>query len=97
MIFPGKQLPKKKKKPLSKLEKEHDDESAPQDSTPSEHQDTHDDVDKEKTIRKSTRTAVVVRQAERDAIRAALQATMKVQNKSFQSFMLQKKCLIIIY
>ncbi|KAJ0078599.1 hypothetical protein Patl1_24386 [Pistacia atlantica] len=31
----------------------------------------------ERTVRKSTRTAVIVRQAERDAIRAALQATMK--------------------
>ncbi|GAA0161486.1 DNA-binding transcription factor [Lithospermum erythrorhizon] len=79
LIFPGKQLPKKKnkKKSLSKLEKEHDDESAPQDSTPSEHHDTHDDTEKEKIVRKSTRTAVVVRQAERDANRAALQATMK--------------------
>ncbi|KAG9135922.1 hypothetical protein Leryth_002620 [Lithospermum erythrorhizon] len=79
LIFPGKQLPKKKnkKKSLSKSEKEHDDESAPQDSTPSEHHDTHDDTEKEKIVRKSTRTAVVVRQAERDANRAALQATMK--------------------
>lgn len=37
----------------------------------------------ERTVRKSTRTSVIVRQAERDAIRAALQATMKVNSLHF--------------
>lgn len=36
------------------------------------------DVEGERTIRKSTRTAVIVRQAERDALRAALQSSIKV-------------------
>ena len=43
-----------------------------------DHQDAPDDVEGERIVRKSTRTSVIVRQAERDAIRAALQATMKV-------------------
>lgn len=40
--------------------------------------DAPDDIEEERIVRKSTRTSVIVRQAERDAIRAALQATMKV-------------------
>lgn len=75
LIFPGKTLAKKKtkKKDLSKLEAD------PKDEKPAsrEHHDVHDDNEGERTIRKSTRTSVIVRQAERDAIRAALQATMK--------------------
>lgn len=42
------------------------------------HHDAADDTEGERTVRKSTRTSVIVRQAERDAIHAALQATMKV-------------------
>lgn len=79
LIFPGKQLPKRKeKKVLSKLGKDSLDEKAPEKSTLSEHHDTpDDDIEVERIVRKSTRTSVIVRQAERDAIRAALQATMK--------------------
>lgn len=44
-----------------------------------EHNDVPNDAEAEKIIRKSTRTSVIIRQAERDAIRAALQATMKVR------------------
>jgi len=74
-VFPGKTLAvkKKKKKVLSKLEgspkeEEHSGKAA----------EEQQDENGERMIRKSTRTSVIVRQAERDAIRAALQATMKV-------------------
>ncbi|XP_009771926.1 SWR1 complex subunit 2 [Nicotiana tabacum] len=82
LIFPGKPSAKKKKKKknLTKSEKatqENEKAPDPDPSTPSEHHDTHDDIEEERTIRKSTRTAVIVKQAEREAIRAALQATMK--------------------
>lgn len=63
---------------LSKSGSAPKDENTPEQSTPSEHHDVPDDAEAEKIIRKSTRTAVIIRQAERDAIRAALQATMKV-------------------
>ncbi|XP_028800429.1 SWR1 complex subunit 2 isoform X2 [Neltuma alba] len=77
LIFPGKRLPKKKKKKvLSKLETATDDDKPAEQSTAEEHHDVPDDGG-ERMIRKSTRTSVIVRQAERDAIRAALQATMK--------------------
>ncbi|CAI9759856.1 unnamed protein product [Fraxinus pennsylvanica] len=79
LIFPGKpSTKKKKKKVLSKLETSPQDDKTLEQSTPSEHHDVHDDVEAERIIRKSTRTAVIVRQAERDAICAALQAMMKV-------------------
>lgn len=80
LIFPGKAASKtkNKKKTVSKVEKVPQDEKAPEQSTPSEqHHDAPDDVEVEKVIRKSTRTSVIVKQAERDAIRAALQATIK--------------------
>lgn len=81
LIFPGKTSSKTKikKKTPSKVEKAPQDEKSPEQSTPSEqhHHDAPDDVEAEKVIRKSTRTAVIVKQAERDAIRAALQATIK--------------------
>ncbi|KAL2549113.1 SWR1 complex subunit 2 [Forsythia ovata] len=79
LIFPGKPSTKKKKKKkvLSKFETSPQDDKTLEQSTPSEHHDVPDDVEGERIIRKSTRTAVIVRQAERDAIRAALQATMK--------------------
>eukprot|EP01018_Ginkgo_biloba_P038064 Gb_36856 [translate_table: standard] len=41
------------------------------------HQETAADPEGERTVRKSTRTAVIVRQAERDALRAALQSSIK--------------------
>lgn len=73
-------MPKrKKKKVISKLGKDSQDEKVLEQSTQSAHHDTpDDDVEAERIVRKSTRTSVIVRQAERDAIRAALQATMKV-------------------
>lgn len=80
LIYPGKPSAKKKKKKknLTKSEKEpQENEAATDPSTPSEHHDAHDDTEAERTIRKSTRTAVIVKQAEREAIRAALQATTK--------------------
>ncbi|KAM7494437.1 hypothetical protein LguiB_029046 [Lonicera macranthoides] len=75
LIYPGKPLSKKqkKKKVVSKF-----DEKTPEHSTLLPENDTaDDDVEVERIVRKSTRTSVIVRQAERDAIRAALQATMK--------------------
>ncbi|CAL5344368.1 unnamed protein product [Camellia sinensis] len=79
LIFPGKQLPKKptKKKVLSNLGKAPQDDETAEQSTLPEHHDAPDDVEVERIVRKSTRTSVTVRQAERDAIHAALQATMK--------------------
>lgn len=91
-MYPGKQLPKKKKKVLSKLEESLKDEKtddskivdtpdedklSEQATTPDNNEDA-DEGEGEKSVRKSTRTAVIVRQAEREAIRAAMQATMKV-------------------
>lgn len=81
LIYPGKAPPKKKQKKtkvLSKSESAPKDEKTPEESTRSEHHDVPDDAEAEKVVRKSTRTSVIIRQAERDAIRAALQATMKV-------------------
>lgn len=82
LIFPGKLATKKKKskKVLSKLEKVPKDDKLlnTNESNLSEHQDNTDDLEGERIVRKSTRTLVIVRQAERDAIRAALQASMKV-------------------
>ncbi|KAL8129512.1 hypothetical protein V2J09_018667 [Rumex salicifolius] len=78
LVYPGKHsLKKKKKKNLSKIEKDIEAEKPSELPTPSEPTHTPDDVEEERIVRKSTRTSVVVRQAERDAIRAALQATMK--------------------
>lgn len=80
LSFPGKQLPKKKKKKVvSEPDSSNEEETNPEQSksTPQEDNDAPDDTEVEKTTRKSTRTSVIVRQAERDAIRAALQATMK--------------------
>ena len=87
LIFPGKTLAKRKtkKKDLSKLEADPNDEKPAQKSGSREHHDGPDDNEGERTIRKSTRTSVIVRQAERDAIRAALQATMKVSCLSYYS------------
>ncbi|XP_040955802.1 SWR1 complex subunit 2 isoform X3 [Gossypium hirsutum] len=80
LIFPGKPSMKKmkKKKVLSNLDGESKDENLTQKTSSTQHHDAPDDAEGERIIRKSTRTSVIVRQAERDAIRAALQATMKV-------------------
>ncbi|XP_010687672.2 SWR1 complex subunit 2 isoform X1 [Beta vulgaris subsp. vulgaris] len=92
LTYPGKPVTKKKKKDLSKLEKSlkdemekdvsknvetPDEEKLSEQPTTPDHQEEGDEVEGEKSVRKSTRTAVIVRQAEREAIRAALQATMK--------------------
>lgn len=79
LIFPGKPVTKKKKKKkiLSKLDSPDKDVKSTEQSILPENHDAPNDAEGERIIRKSTRTAVVVRQAERDAIRAALQATMK--------------------
>ncbi|GER51194.1 vacuolar protein sorting protein 72 [Striga asiatica] len=80
LIFPGKPSAKKKKKKkdtaISKSESVPKDEKSVDQLSPEHHDDTND-AEAEKTVRKSTRTSVIIRQAERDAIRAALQATMK--------------------
>ncbi|KAL3834024.1 hypothetical protein ACJIZ3_008760 [Penstemon smallii] len=83
LILPGKPTTKKKSKSkvISKLGVAPKNEKTPEQSTPSEHHDVPDDVESEKIVRKSTRTSVVIRQAERDAIRAAVQATMKPMKK----------------
>ena len=75
-MFPGKTLRKtnaKKKKVIPKLE---DDTKADKPSA-STQADVPDELETEKTIRKSTRTSVIVRQAEREAIRAEKEATVK--------------------
>ncbi|KAH9623390.1 hypothetical protein KSS87_021931 [Heliosperma pusillum] len=92
LIYTGKPAPKKKRKDLSKLEESlrdemmidvsksddaGDDEKLSEQVTTPDHAEDTDEVEGEKTVRKSTRTAVIVRQAEREAIRAALQATTK--------------------
>lgn len=81
LIFPGKSGNKKKdKKVLTTVNRISKDVDSP-DRSPSvqpEQQDVPDDGT-ERVVRKSTRTLVIVRQAEREAIRAALQATMKVR------------------
>lgn len=71
---------KKNKKVISKLEKILKDDKPLdiKESNVAEHQGNTDDLEGERTVRKSTRTLVIVRQAERDAIKAALQASMKV-------------------
>lgn len=78
LSYPGKTLAKKKKKKvLSNLERVTKDEKTSPESTVPENNEVPDDLEVERIVRKSTRTSVIVRQAERDAIRAALQATMK--------------------
>lgn len=79
-MYPGKTLKtkKKKKKVLLELENAPDDEKTSEQEAIGVHQDAPDDLEGGRIVRKSTRTSVIVRQAERDAIRAALQATMKV-------------------
>ena len=81
LIFPGKTLRKQKskKEDLSKVDKmPKPEEASEKKKSTSESPNVPDDAEAERTVRKPTRTLVIVRQAERDAIRAALQATMKV-------------------
>uniref|UniRef100_A0A1J3ILG3 SWR1 complex subunit 2 n=1 Tax=Noccaea caerulescens TaxID=107243 RepID=A0A1J3ILG3_NOCCA len=88
LIYPGKSAPKKKKKKklVSKLEDAPEDEKPVEEELGDKEQDdkgqNEEDMEGEKVIRKSTRTSVIVRQAERDALRAAIQATTKpIQRK----------------
>ncbi|XP_037460967.1 SWR1 complex subunit 2-like [Triticum dicoccoides] len=84
LVFPGKTMKKmkaKKKKKKNKVIKLEDDEGIddknPDKTTSSKQSDVPDEWESEKTIRKSTRTSVIVRQAEREAIRAEKKATAK--------------------
>jgi vacuolar protein sorting-associated protein 72 len=83
LIFPGKTMKKinakKKKKVVPKLEDDSKTDKYSDQQSPSKQTDIPDELETgEKTIRKSTRTSVIVRQAEREAIRAEKEATMKV-------------------
>ncbi|CAM8985164.1 hypothetical protein QQ045_006434 [Rhodiola kirilowii] len=79
LLPPGKTAPKKKKKTkdLSQLGTAPKEENIDDDGIVQEQYGSPEGVKEERTVRKSTRTAVVVRQAERDAIQAAIQATVK--------------------
>lgn len=69
---------KAKKKVISKIEDEGKTDKSSDKPSPSKQADVPDELETEKTIRKSTRTSVIVRQAEREAIRAEKEATAKV-------------------
>ncbi|GJN12681.1 hypothetical protein PR202_ga30981 [Eleusine coracana subsp. coracana] len=80
LVFPGKTLRKtntKKKKVTPKQEDDTKTENATDKPSPSTQADAPDEFETEKIIRKSTRTSVIVRQAEREAIRAEKEATAK--------------------
>uniref|UniRef100_A0A0D9X3E0 Vps72/YL1 C-terminal domain-containing protein n=1 Tax=Leersia perrieri TaxID=77586 RepID=A0A0D9X3E0_9ORYZ len=81
LLFPGKTMKKinakKKKKVVAKPEDDSKTDKSPDQQRPSNQTDIPDELETEKTIRKSTRTSVIVRQAEREAIRAEKEATMK--------------------
>ncbi|KAL5222237.1 hypothetical protein ABZP36_026950 [Zizania latifolia] len=80
LVFPGKTMKKinaKKKKVVSKLEDDSKTDRSSDQPSPSKQADVPEELETEKTIRKSTRTSVIVRQAEREAIRAEKEATMK--------------------
>lgn len=68
----------KKKKVIPTLEDEGKTDKSSDKPSPSKQADIPDELETEKTIRKSTRTSVIVRQAEREAIRAEKEATVKV-------------------
>jgi len=81
LMFPGKTLRKtnvKKKKVTPKLEYDAKADKSADKLSSSTQADVPDELEAEKTIRKSTRTSVIVRQAEREAIRAEKEATAKV-------------------
>ncbi|KAL6857072.1 hypothetical protein ACP4OV_018454 [Aristida adscensionis] len=80
LMFPGKTLRKtkaKKKKVTPKVEDDGEADKSADKPSSSKQADVPDELETEKTIRKSTRTAVMVRQAEREAIRAEKEATVK--------------------
>jgi vacuolar protein sorting-associated protein 72 len=90
---------KKKAKKVVKLEDEGAiDETPDNNATTSKQSDVPDDWESEKAIRKSTRTSVVVRQAEREAIRAEKQATARVCIRSSMSCVaLHCRNLLLVY
>lgn len=80
-MFPGKTLRKtnvKKKKATPKPEDGTKADKSADKPSSSTQADIPDELEAEKAIRKSTRTSVIVRQAEREAIRAEKEATAKV-------------------
>ncbi|KFK36548.1 hypothetical protein AALP_AA4G138100 [Arabis alpina] len=81
LVYPGMTASKKKKKKkVSKIEDIREDEKPGEESRnkeEDENEEAQEDMEGEKVIRKSTRTSVIVRQAERDALRAHIQATTK--------------------
>ncbi|CAM0910656.1 unnamed protein product [Alopecurus aequalis] len=103
LFFPGKTMKKmkaKKKKKMKKVIKVEDegeiDETADK-TTTSKQSDFPDDWESEKIIRKSTRTSVIVRQAEREAIRAEKQATarpIKKRKEGEEKRMTQEEMLL---
>jgi hypothetical protein len=99
-MFPGKTLRKtntKKKKVTPKLEDDTKTEMAIDKPSASTQPDAPDECGTEKTIRKSTRTSVIVRQAEREAIRAEKEATAKVSSIYEQPFHFYKLLIILLY
>lgn len=80
LMFPGKTLRKtnvKKKKATPKPEDGTKADKSADKPSSSTQADIPDELEAEKAIRKSTRTSVIVRQAEREAIRAEKEATAK--------------------
>ncbi|KAL6658687.1 hypothetical protein ACP70R_002727 [Stipagrostis hirtigluma subsp. patula] len=80
LMFPGKTLRKtkgNKKKAIPKVEDDAEADKSPDKPSTSKREHVPDELETEKTIRKSTRTSVMVRQAEREAIRAEKEATAK--------------------
>ncbi|KAM0907477.1 hypothetical protein ACQ4PT_016099 [Festuca glaucescens] len=103
LFFPGKTMKKmkaKKKKKMKKIIKVEDEgaiDEAPDRATTSKQSNFPDDLEFEKTTRKSTRTSVVVRQAEREAIRAEKQATarpIKKRKEGEEKRMTQEEMLL---
>ena len=79
-MFPGKTLRKtnvKKKKVTPKLEYDAKADKSADKPSSSTQADVPDELEAEKTIRKSTRTSVIVRQTEREAISAEKEATAR--------------------
>jgi hypothetical protein len=108
LVYPGKATlakKKKKKKILSNLDDPPKiDDNDDGDDDKNNKNNNQDDDAKELMIRKSTRTSVIVRQAEREAIREALKATYKVISNIFfcdsLGFLFNSSCYIsfsIIY
>lgn len=100
LVYPGKATlakKKKKKKILSNLDDPPKiDDNDDGDDDKNNKNNNQDDDAKEVMIRKSTRTSVIVRQAEREAIREALKATYKpvIRKKGEEKKMSQEEMLL---